>query len=133
MRRILAIALLLIFSLPVSLPMLSPLLSASASGSTLPACCRRDGKHHCAMLAMETSSSGDTHRVSSLQARCPYSPSSVQLFGDHTDPPHLVAQATLPIPTGLALTLAETEAHYRISSERARHKRGPPAVLPSLL
>lgn len=129
MRRTITLALLLI----LSLPMLSPLFGASADDSALPACCRRDGQHHCAMPSTQTSSGGDTHRFSSLQARCPYFPSSVQSFLSHTDPPHLVAATFLPLSTGLALTIAETEAHYRISSERARHKRGPPAMPSALL
>jgi hypothetical protein len=128
MRRILAIALLLILSFPV----LSPLFSASAGGGVMPACCRRDGKHHCMMLDMQASDS-NTHIITSIQARCPYFPSSVQTTPFHTDPPHLTAANSLPFPAGLALTIAENEARYRISSERARHKRGPPVMLLSLL
>jgi hypothetical protein len=131
MRRLITIALLLI----LGLPMLSPLLAASASGSALPACCRRDGKHHCSMPSMRTSSNEDgaTRRFTSIQERCPFCPSSIQLFGSHIDPPYLAETVALPFPSTFALSLAQTEAHYRISSDRARHKRGPPYPLLSLV
>jgi len=127
MRRIVTIALLMI----LSLPLLSPLFAAGGWNSALPACCRRDGKHHCAMSSMQTSTGTDAgHQFSSIQERCPYCPSSIQWFGSHADAPWLSASTTIPFPPSFALSIAQTEAHYRISSERARQKRGPP---PSLL
>jgi hypothetical protein len=45
LRRIQASLLLLLFSLGLFLP----LLAASPASTKLPSCCRRDGKHRCAM------------------------------------------------------------------------------------
>lgn len=49
MRRAFAVLLLALFSFPL----IAPALSTSDRQSTLPACCRRDGKHHCEMMAMQ--------------------------------------------------------------------------------
>jgi hypothetical protein len=58
-RRLLAIALLLTFVSPFVLPLFAATSDPEAS---LPACCRRHGKHHCnmtmAMMAMLAASSG---------------------------------------------------------------------------
>jgi hypothetical protein len=58
-RRPLAIALLLTFVSPFVLPLFAAIADPEAS---LPACCRRHGKHHCnmtmAMMAMLAASSG---------------------------------------------------------------------------
>jgi hypothetical protein len=45
-KRALASALLLLFSIPLALP-----LFAATEDAAAPACCRREGKHHCAMAA----------------------------------------------------------------------------------
>ncbi|HVV45274.1 MAG TPA: hypothetical protein VHC72_08700 [Bryobacteraceae bacterium] len=62
MRRLLASLLLVVFSLSL----ISPAL-ASAAKSNLPACCLRNGKHHCEMAA-EVS----THGKPGLRASCPF-------------------------------------------------------------
>jgi hypothetical protein len=63
----------------VSFPLIAPLLLADTD-SDLPACCRRDGKHHCSMGlgsvgSAETSmtdreSSGPA--VNPIRPKCPY-------------------------------------------------------------
>ncbi|HEU5022445.1 MAG TPA: hypothetical protein VFT60_11150 [Bryobacteraceae bacterium] len=62
MRRLLASLLLVV----ISLSLVSPVL-ASAAKSDLPACCLRNGKHHCEMGA-EVSTQGKP----GLRANCPY-------------------------------------------------------------
>jgi hypothetical protein len=52
-RRISAILLLALFSFSL----ISPAVFAADPESSLPACCRRNGKHHCAMMAIEAASS----------------------------------------------------------------------------
>jgi len=47
MRRLLAVALLLAFTSPLVLPLFAATVDPEAS---LPACCRRHGHHHCAMM-----------------------------------------------------------------------------------
>ena len=48
MRRTLAITLLIAFAAPLLLPLFA---SAATPQSSLPACCRMHGAHHCTMLA----------------------------------------------------------------------------------
>ncbi len=120
MRRILAISLLLL----LGLPLVAPLFADGAAEASVPACCRRDGKHHCMMMQME-SQSGDGVRLAAVRERCPYCP-TVPVT------PHLdfamdagettICSAVVSHPCGVA----QTEARLRISFDRSRQKRGPP-------
>ena len=76
MRRFIAITLLTIFGLPFasSLFALTP-----KSDANLPACCRRNGKHHCMMtaaIAQRPSSDAGKTETASVQESCPYSPAA---------------------------------------------------------
>ncbi|MFP5226776.1 MAG: hypothetical protein ACLGXA_04055 [Acidobacteriota bacterium] len=122
MRRALAVLLVTVFSLPL----IAPAFASPPGDAQLPACCRRGGKHHCAM-SMELQNIPSRFHV--VSERCPYAP-----FG-HA--PFLVAHALATKTAaaasnapGPAAVVRAAEAGYRISADRARHKRGPPAVLP---
>jgi hypothetical protein len=123
MRRAPA-ALLLIL---LSLPLIAPLFASAPDESQLPACCRRNGKHHCAMY-MEMGLANIPSRFVVISEKCPYSPfTHAQLML-----PHVFFRARTAIvthPTTLAQVVCETEAGFRISADRTRHKRGPPAKL----
>jgi hypothetical protein len=122
MRRALATFLLAVFSFPL----IAPAVFADAE-SNLPACCRRGGKHHCAMMMDEAPVPGVSLR--SIQPRCPLYPcapatpagrfvavlkSSYAIFGAVVSHPAIHVR---------------TEAGYRISFGRSSQKRGPPVVL----
>ncbi len=123
MRRALATFLLAVFSFPL----IAPALSADAQ-SNLPECCRRGGKHHCAMTMDQAPATGVSLR--SIQPRCPLYPggapatpaggsvavlnNSCAIFGAVVSHPAICVQ---------------TEAGYRISFGRSSQKRGPPVVL----
>jgi hypothetical protein len=124
MRRALALALVLFFSLGP----LSATLQADGD-SRLPACCRRHGKHHCAMggqmsVAAMLASSGATPIVTA-PAHCPYFP-------------NYLAQSMAPVsalaPTPVAIPAARVQTHspspiratVRLTPLRARSSRGPP-------
>jgi hypothetical protein len=127
-RRLFSILLLVVFGLPVA----SPLFALSTTEAVrLPACCRRNGKHHC---TAPTADRGNlTPRGTQLSApagKCPYCPPAVSLT-----PNQLLA---LPIEDAVFASLvshpfgvAQTESKRRISRDRARQERGPP-VLSSL-
>lgn len=122
MRRTLAMLLVVGFSLPL----IAPLFASTHSEAALPACCRRDGKHHCmGAAAMGSASSRDA----TVTERCPYGlVSGVALML-----PHALASSHRKIEAaGVAGPLAivrEALAGYRISADRTRQKRGPPFFL----
>jgi hypothetical protein len=122
MRRALAATLVVIFSLPL----IAPLLASTPAESQLPACCRRNGKHHCAM-SMEMGNLPSHYRT--VSEKCPFSPLA------HTPlmRPHAFNSVSAPVASrqaaGPAAIVRAAEAGYRISVDRARHKRGPPRLL----
>ena len=125
MRRVPAILLVFVFSFSL----IGPALFVDAE-SNLPACCRRDGKHHCGMMAQDmapTPSSGAA--VDALRAKCPFFPS-----GGAVLPQPGAALLAASQPAGISIVSqiaapAQAEAGYRISLNRAHHKRGPPTLL----
>jgi len=123
MRRALASFLLAVFSFPL----IAPALFVDAE-SQLPECCRRSGKHHCAMTTEEPASTTGVS-FGSNQARCPlYSGALSAPAGDFVavlKSSGAVFGAIVSHPS----VHAQTEAGYRISFGRSAQKRGPPVVL----
>jgi hypothetical protein len=123
MRRALVIFLLAGFSLPL----IAPLFTPGQDEASLPACCRRNGQHHCMMAAtmMGRLPSGP----STVTEKCPYAPfaglalmlpHAFALRGEAGLIGHSIASAAL---------VRDAEAGYRISADRTRQKRGPPSLL----
>ncbi len=121
MRRVLAILLLAAFGLPAVAPLLAQEQGAEIN---LPACCRRAGSHHC----MGGSSMRDPN-TPTVSVRCRSFPQPSAIA------PHLKLSATISaqpavkLPLTLETAPARAETQRRISRERSRHKRGPPAAL----
>jgi len=119
MRRILASLLLVLFSFPL----IAPALLANTARD-LPACCLRNGKHHCAVAEVDADSS-----LQANQPKCPLFPkapavpafSSSLLFG--TSP-----QAGAPHVSGLTVTKPD-EHLIHITLDNSARKRGPPTCL----
>ncbi len=126
LRRLLSILLLVALGLPFASPLFA---LGSGAASRLPACCRREGKHHC-MVSMadgEKTASRDT-QVSAPPEKCPFAPHAALAV-------HPTALATLELSASLfspALAdpkgLVRTESKRRISRDRSRQKRGPPVL-----
>jgi len=125
MRRVPAILLVFVFSFSL----IGPALFADDE-SNLPACCRRGGHHHCALMdrdMAETPSSGPA--VDALRTRCPFFPNGSVVL------PHSGAAlltACNPVCASLLsqpIVPAQAEAGYRASLNRAHRKRGPPTLL----
>jgi hypothetical protein len=124
----------------LGLPMISPLFAMEGDAGNLAACCRRDGKHHCMMMAgmtMGATSDGDSASsnpgtgtqptVAIVTERCPYGPQGLPgaMHRDWTlDTSSAVFAGLVAHPSGSP----QTESKRRVSSLRARHKRGPPAI-----
>ncbi len=130
LRRLLSI---LLFGATL-LPMIAPMLSTGAMAeSTLPACCRRDGKHHCMMSAAARASMlGETNdgavRVGTPPEQCPYRQHALvaahlQVFTPAATATH--SAFLLHAPSAAA----QAECLRRISFDRSRQKRGPHSLL----
>lgn len=125
MRRALAALLMLVFSFPLIAP---AFVSASPDESSLPACCRRNGQHHCAMNAISLAS-GVSKRYVTIAATCPWAPfAHVALMLPHALSSRRAPAVVAPL-AGPAAVVCAAEAGYRISFHRSRQKRGPPQLL----
>jgi hypothetical protein len=121
MRRALAMLLVTLFSLPL----IAPAFASTSNDAQLPACCRRGGKHHCAMV---TEMGNIPSRFPVVSEKCPYSPGHAPFVVQHP----LAAPAIPGVAgnvAGLTSVIRAAEAGYRISTDRTRHKRGPPQTL----
>ena len=125
LRRVSAVALLLLFSTS-----LIPVALFADSESNLPACCRRHGKHGCAMAGMmdmqsesNTSAGVKPRTVCHSFPKGDLAPAAAKIYGV---PP----SARLVTVIVVHLTLSErADTLYRISFSRTCQKRGPPALL----
>jgi hypothetical protein len=125
MRRFPAI--LLVFVL--SFPLIAPALFVDAE-SNLPACCRRDGKHHCGMMAQdmtETPSTGPA--VDALRAKCPLFPNGGAVLPHSGAALIAASQFAGVLIAGQIAKPVDAKAGYRISFDRSHPKRGPPSLL----
>lgn len=125
MRRVPAILLVLVFSFSL----IAPALLADG-GSDLPACCRRDGKHHCGMPAgdMEQApASGEA--VGPLHVKCPFFPSGGALL-PHSEAALLTASCTSEVSIAFEIArLGPAECGYRSAFYGSHLNRGPPSLL----
>lgn len=126
MRRAWAAILVVLFSYPL----IAPAFASGPDDSQLPACCRRNGKHHCAMQMAEMELGNIPSGLVTVSEKCPYAPfARCPLMLPHSFTPS--ARGAIAGPgKGPALIVRAAEAGYRISADRARHKRGPPRLLP---
>ena len=124
--RAIALAILLAVIAPSFLVFALP---PQISADNLPACCRRDGKHHCAMMmAAEPAASG--HQFASLPEKCPFrdslmTASRTTVFVAAIAPAHYAGLVSHPAHHEQVLAVA------RASEMRSHQKRGPPVYLSS--
>jgi hypothetical protein len=120
MRRRISLALLTVFSWMLIVPFLGPDAEA-----TLPPCCRRNGKHHCAMCLARQS---DAPGFATISEKCPCQPVRAGAVHSPTYKQRVVEDFSAAVvchrtgePQGQAL--------YRLCFLRDHHKRGPPTPL----
>ncbi len=128
MRRLLSLVLLAVFSLPLILPALA---LGQDPESNLPACCRRNGAHHCMMSMQELRALLDGHHVTTVHSKCPLYPAPLTTLRQQNLSFGAARPAVIDAPESLALKTAQIAAWARSAEAGARHKRGPPATLPS--
>jgi hypothetical protein len=121
--RIVAAALLLVFAGNTAVPALF-----ADPESNLPACCRRDGKHHCAMMDMAgmDQDDGGTYWKSTPQKCGQFPKSGASLCAVKIGPRG--TSEIGPLVSSQPPAAAQTEVLYRISHNRCREKRGPPIL-----
>jgi hypothetical protein len=124
MPRIIAAALLLVFAGNTALPALF-----ADPESNLPACCRRDGKHHCAMMDMAgmDQDDGGSYWKSTPQKCAQFPKTGASLCTGKIGPRR--ASEIGPIVSSLPTIAAQTEVLYHVSHSRSRDKRGPPSLV----
>jgi hypothetical protein len=122
MRRFLAMLLVAGFSFSL----IAPVVLAADPDAKLPPCCRRDGKHHCAMMSDQA---GSPEGPSLRAAGC-------ALFSTGRATPAGKTAGLCGAPRAIFAGLvgsraipARTEALCRSSYSRAGQKRGPPTPL----
>jgi hypothetical protein len=107
-----------------SFMLIAPFLPVE-SESRLPACCRRDGKHHCVMPTAQIQSGT---AFSAPNRPCPHFPQTTAV--PHRIGDHLVAvSGSSELVKIHTIKHAENEAQYRVSLASSRQERGPPIVL----
>jgi hypothetical protein len=130
MRRLLSIWLFAVIVLPLIAPLLS---NGAAAESNLPACCRRNGKHHCMMsmaeAAVALSAQDGEHRFQAPPETCPYQQRAMTSSAHHEISAIRIAPSTATLGLQDPTALAQVECLRRISFDRSRQKRGPPSLL----
>jgi hypothetical protein len=122
MRRLIALSLTVLFSLTLIAP-----LFASDTDANLPACCRRSGRHHCAMRMM-VHSGAQQEAYTSVTEKCPCPPVSTCAVYSLVFKPEFEVQFNTDVACNSAIAL-NNEAGYSASSDRSHPKRGPPSPL----
>ena len=127
MRQVTALAVLLVVLSLWGAPVVSAFTRGSPEDN-LPACCRRNGKHHCTMQRTPDTGSGAAFTIP--PQHCPMypkgvipSPTRVNLF---TPAPSATFFAAVQSHPAFA---PQIEARYRIAFDRSRLKRGPPTLI----
>ncbi|HYZ84272.1 MAG TPA: hypothetical protein VE621_07705 [Bryobacteraceae bacterium] len=125
MHQVVTLALLVIFTMPIV-----QLFQPGRPQPKLPACCRRDGKHGCAMVMQtERARPGDGLAIRAAKLPCSSYPHGTSA---PATTPLVVAgpiPVILPLPPRAIDAVSQTEALYRVSFSRSRQKRGPPSFV----
>ena len=121
--RVTSIVLLLALVAPLAAVCLP---SSASQDPNLPACCRRDGKHHCAMMAGAMASSNEIQLKSSPEP-CPFRGSAG--YPAHSSSAFIpAAQVYFAALVSHPAIHAQTTAIMRVSALRSHQKRGPPSL-----
>jgi hypothetical protein len=102
-------------------------ISGQPDESQLPACCRKNGKHHCSLSAQQALSGHSRETTISTPDCCPCNQQSL----DSVDPVHSAILGTNqissePLATRIIPPAVQAAAHATI--QRTQPKRGPPAT-----
>lgn len=122
MRRIIAILLLLVFGLPLAA---SALALTGGPESTLAACCRKNGVHHCAETMQPAAAPSSGIHASAIPQHCPSYPAAVT-SAPHRDLTAPTTPATFATTTTLPAPSLASATRARLALDLSRPQRGPP-------
>jgi len=126
LRKLLAIALLAVFGMPFASSLLALTPKREAN---LPACCRRNGRHHCMQsTGHDARLTGDKPGFSAAAERCPFMASPAPAVPNHESAGVLPGRAIFAGLMRHPAVYAETPALWRIHGDRTHQKRGPPTA-----
>lgn len=123
MRRLLTLVLLAFFNAPLMTPLFALALSSDAN---LPACCRRNGAHHCAMQMAQSESNDPA--FTSVPERCPAYPRPATLVRiTHAQTRSEARSGTAT--AAVTHVMPATETRSKLAFASPYQKRGPPSQL----
>ena len=123
LRKLLSILLLALFGLPCASPLFA---SGRQAGTGLPACCRRNGQHHC-MMSGQVALPDHAPQLRSAPEKCPYTSG----FALMTQPHLLVgtaAQTISALPISHHAGMEPTGFIPRSRRDPSCPERGPPMI-----
>ena len=126
-RSVRRLAVLYALLLAFGYSLIAPALLALTAESNLPACCRRDGKHHCSMdqKAFAVSTGPSVRAISG----CPLFPAGKSApSARQTDAALPAAAFSSPVVEWPA-EASQTASLLRPAFERTSPKRGPPSLI----
>ena len=119
-RRIWATLLVAVFSFAL----IGPATFVPTGDQKLPPCCRKTGKHHCALAQNHESTSGPSFQ----SGRCTFFPNEQTLPPIPTDGMVKVGQVILALVFSHPTPQPRTERLGGILFDRTGQKRGPPSI-----
>jgi hypothetical protein len=125
-RRLLAISLLLLFGFPL----ISPLFALTANAEmNLPACCRRNGAHHCSMSLAERGllAGQPGAKTPVVGERCAYLPKALPGFSNSSFALDTSSSVFAEVVARPAI-VPQMGVKRRSLRSRSSLKRGPPAL-----
>jgi|SRR3954447_569821 hypothetical protein len=125
-RRLPAASLFIALLFPVLLPLL--VHANSQADPRVPACCRRDGKHHCGMTESEANQPEKNFRQA--HSSCPYRTAFLTVSHSVGLYPPATARLYAALISHPAIH-AQVTANLLVAASRSHQKRGPPSVINS--
>jgi hypothetical protein len=111
----------------IGFSLIGPAFSADTE-SSLPACCRRAGQHHCATGMGSSESSGPAFQT---ESHCPLFPGSLVVLAGSGDLLAVVFSAMGVLLFFETAVLGSPAASHPVFGGFSHQKRGPPCLIPS--
>jgi hypothetical protein len=121
-RRALASLLLVLFSFPLIEPAI-----VSDAPSQLPACCKRNGAHHCDMSSGDAETQGSA--IQAIRPKCPYYPATAVFPVEGKAAVLVNSRFIAASVSSYPAVAAVIQTGYHPALSRSHHKRGPPSQL----